>query len=308
MTRTLARRATLSLAALALTLGPAAPAHTSETLPPGAGSVAGPRTGTGRKVIGDGHVDLGPRFDGGTWTVQIRDDTTRPATWRDTSDVVLQVKDTARTQVPEGKTFTFLGDPGDDVWLLPQAQRDGVLWPGWNSQDPEVVARVGREVNWQLTGAQGPGDFVLFLNGSFGTPKVVFDSRRKAPQETGIEINSHVHGNWAFTEPGTYLLGIRMYAETKDGERHDSRRTLRFSVGPRNPGQAFAARPTDDHGPAGDGTDQQANPGGSPAALWWGGGAAVAVAAAAVALVRRRGRRDTGSSAATERSEGTSDD
>ncbi|WP_063837411.1 TIGR03773 family transporter-associated surface protein [Streptomyces sp. NRRL WC-3549] len=227
------RTAASAAAALALTVLPAVAAHADG--PPSEG------TAEGRTVVPEGHVDMGPRFDEGTWTVQIRDDTARPATWRDPSDVVLQVKDTARTEVPESEEFGFLGDPGAQVWLLPQVQRDGVLWPGWNSQDPRVAADVEREVTWQLTDVQGPGRFVLFLNGSFGTPKVVFDSTKRLPQETGIEVNSHVHGNWAFTAPGTYLLGVRMSATTKDGKRHDGRSTLRFSVGPQSPQKAFTA-------------------------------------------------------------------
>ncbi|NEA17067.1 TIGR03773 family transporter-associated surface protein [Streptomyces halstedii] len=279
------RRAAASAAALALTLGPAVPAHADGTPAPGAGSGAAPATGTGRTVIGDGHIDMGPRFDHGTWTVQIRDDTTRPATWRDTSDVVLQVKDTARIEVPDSEEFGFLGDPGDEVWLLPQVQQDGVLWPGWNSQEPQVAANVEREVTWRLTGVEGPGDFVLFLNGSFGTPKVLFDSTKEFPQETGIEVNSHVHGNWAFTAPGTYLLDVRMSAVTKDGRSHDSRRTLQFSVGPQPPRKAFAARAPEDRK-----TGAEPKAAGSSAPLWWGIGAAAVTAGLAIGLVRRTRR------------------
>ncbi|MFJ3141877.1 TIGR03773 family transporter-associated surface protein [Streptomyces halstedii] len=281
------RRAAAFAAALALTLVPAVPAHADGTPAPGAGSGAAPATGTGtgRTVIGDGHIDMGPRFDHGTWTVQIRDDTTRPATWRDTSDVVLQVKDTARIEVPDSEEFGFLGDPGDAVWLLPQVQQDGVLWPGWNSQEPQVAANVEREVTWRLTGVEGPGDFVLFLNGSFGTPKVLFDSTKEFPQETGIEVNSHVHGNWAFTAPGTYLLDVRMSAVTKDGRSHDGRRTLQFSVGPQPPRKAFAARPPEDRK-----TGAEPKAAGSSAPLWWGIGAAAVTAGLAIGLVRRTRR------------------
>ncbi|WP_327371191.1 TIGR03773 family transporter-associated surface protein [Streptomyces sp. NBC_01217] len=295
-------------AALLLALSAALPATAAESPPPGAEADAAPGTGKGRTVIGDGHIDMGPRFDHGTWTVQIRDDTARPAVWRNTSDVVLQVKDTAAVDVPENKEFAFLGNPGDRVWLLPQVQRDGVLWPGWNSQEPEVAASVDREVNWRLNGVEGPGDFVLFLNGSFGTPTILFDGRKEFPQETGIEVNSHVHGNWAFTEPGTYLLDVTMSARTKDGRNHSGRRTLRFSVGPQDPAEAFAAEPAAGGGGGGDAAgptagaepasgDRRAerkpyDPDGPAAPLWWGIGAATAVAAAAGALVWRRVRAE----------------
>ncbi|MFJ4873180.1 TIGR03773 family transporter-associated surface protein [Streptomyces sp. NPDC088757] len=280
-------------AALLLALSPALPAVAVESPSPGAESDAAPETGTGRTVIADGHIDMGPRFDHGTWTVQIRDDTTRPATWRDTDDVVLRVADAAKVRVPDGAEFSFLGKPGEQVWLLPQVQSAGVLWPGWNSQEPQVAARVAREVTWQLTSVRGPGDFVLFLNGSFGTPKILFDGRKKLPQETGIELNSHVHGNWAFTEPGTYLLGVRMSATTKDGEHHDDQRTLRFSVGSQDPQRAFAAAPPATTGSAPAASGPRASPvpaasGDSTAPLWWGAGGAAVIATGAGALMWRR--------------------
>nr|WP_203593590.1 TIGR03773 family transporter-associated surface protein [Streptomyces sp. SID9124] len=291
------RRGATLLAALLLTAAPALQAAADTSPTPGAESDAAPETGRGHTVIGDGHLDIGPRFDGGGWTVQIRDDTAHPPVWRNTSDVVLQVRDTAKIEVPEDDAFAFLGNPGDQVWLLPQVQQDGVLWPGWNSQEPKIASSVEREVTWKLTGVKGPGDFVLFLNGSFGTPTVIFDGRKKLPQETGIEVNTHVHGNWAFTEPGTYLLDVSMSARTKDGKSHDSKRTLRFSVGPQDPQKAFTARTPDSAAPASGPVGQKATDtttgDGSSGLLWWGSAAGVAVVAVGGTLLWRRSRRAT---------------
>ncbi|MER6526224.1 choice-of-anchor M domain-containing protein [Streptomyces sp. NPDC001508] len=140
-------------------------------------------------------------------------------------------------------------------------------------------------MTWQLTDVEGPGDFILFLNGSFGTPGIVFDGRKKLPRETGIEVNSHVHGNWAFTRPGTYLLRVRMSAKTKDGTGHTDTRTLRFSVGPQDPRKAFAAKIPTTAAAAPASPPTQA----SSAPLWWGLGAVAAVACLAAVLIRRRG-------------------
>jgi putative ABC transporter-associated repeat protein len=181
--------------------------------------------------IADGHVDMGPRFADGRWSIQIRDDTASPVTWRNLSDVVLQAADTAKVTIPEDKTYSFLGKPGDPVWLLPQVQKPGILWPGWNTQDPEVVTTVNREVTWKLTGVDGPGRFTLFLNGEFGAPQMIFDSTKPFPQETGIEVNTHVHGNWAFSAPGTYALTVAMTGTTKAGTPLSAGGTLRIQVG-----------------------------------------------------------------------------
>jgi putative ABC transporter-associated repeat protein len=223
-------------------------------------------------VIADGHVDLGPRFVDGRWTVQIRDDSAIPPTWRTVSDVVLRAADTAKVEVPADPAYAFLGAPGTSVWLLPQVQRAGILWPGWNTQDPEVATKVGGEVTWKLHGVTGPGVFVLFLNGEFGAPQVVFDGAKPFPQETGIEPNSHVHGNWSFTATGLYVLDIEMSA----GDLVD-RTDLRIQVGdgavPEKPVVTAAAVEN------------------KPVWFWWpiGGGALVVVVAGFVALRRKRG-------------------
>ncbi|MEW2134697.1 TIGR03773 family transporter-associated surface protein [Streptomyces sp. NPDC005435] len=304
MNNTRSRRRTAALlvagaALLAVASPPTAVAVPAASPTPGAESDAAAETGRGRTVIGDGHIDMGPRFDHGRWTVQIRDDTGRPAVWRNTEDVVLQVRDRARVEVPKDKTFGFLGSPGSRVWLLPQVQQEGVLWPGWNSQEPEVAATVDREVTWQLLDVEGPGDFILFLNGSFGTPTVVFDARRKLPQETGIDVNSHVHGNWAFTRPGTYLLRVRMSAKSKDGADHTDTRTLRFSVGPQDPRKAFA---TGTSSASPEPSKKTPSGRGSAAPLWWGAVAAAVVALTAVVVVLRRRPRTEGAEPAVNRS------
>jgi putative ABC transporter-associated repeat protein len=243
------RRATrAALMAVTLTvLGPGAtaaaqpgPADPGPVDPSAASPVrASEPTATGRTVIGDGHVDMGARFVSGAWAIQVRDDTVRPAVWRNLTDVVWHVVDAAKLQVPDNPQFAFLGRPGSQVWVLPQVQRRGVLWPGWNTQDPEVAATVNREVTWTLHGVIGPGAFVLFANADFGAPRILFNSARPVPQRTGIDVGTHVHGNWVFTAPGSYLLDIAMSARTRDGRQVTDRELLRVYVGAGDPAAAF---------------------------------------------------------------------
>ncbi|WP_051795101.1 TIGR03773 family transporter-associated surface protein [Kibdelosporangium aridum] len=252
--------------------------------------------GQTRKVVADGHIDMGPRFVDGKWTVQIRDDTVSPAVWRDLSDVVVQVPDVAKTQIPTDPVYGFLGQAGSPVWLLPQVQRPGVVWPGWNTQDPEVVAKVGKEVTWRLAGVRGPGTFKLFVSGNFGAPEVIFDSAKPYPQETGVESNTHVHGNWAFSAPGTYLLDVEMTGTANDGKALADRRTLRMHVGDERPESAFdipatSSAPSLQEKPAAESTpvaqpvEAQANP-------WvWVAGAVGVLGLVVVLLVLRRRAR-----------------
>ncbi|MEV2237109.1 TIGR03773 family transporter-associated surface protein [Micromonospora sp. NPDC049891] len=186
------------------------------------------RTGQ-QVVVDDGHIDMGPQLNGNDWTIRIKDDTVTPAVWRDLADVVLHVKDNARTSVPQGADF--LGRPGDQVWLLPQAQRSGIVWPGWNTQHPTVVSGIRGPVTWRFKGASGPGRFTLFLTGSFGAAEVLFDSGKSLPQQLDIPANTHAHGNWAFSRPGLYRLAFEMTGTTTSGTRVTDTKTLTLAVG-----------------------------------------------------------------------------
>ncbi|MFT7837878.1 choice-of-anchor M domain-containing protein [Saccharothrix sp. BKS2] len=245
-------------------------------------------------VIADGHVDLGPRLVDGNWVLRLRDDTEGEPVWRDPADVVLQVVDAAGNTVPDDPAYAFLGAPGSAIWVLPQVQAPGVVWPGWNTQDPGVVDTAGRGVDWRLHGVRGPGRFELFLNGDFGAPVTLFSSERPYPQETAVEPGTHAHGNWVFTAPGAYLLDVEMAAA--DGRA--DRATLRVHVGPGDPVAAFAeverratTPPTTAARPA-DGTAE--DPPGPPWGLLATAAALVAGVLASLLAVRsrRRARRN----------------
>jgi putative ABC transporter-associated repeat protein len=202
---------------------------------PAAGAVAEERV-----VIADGHVDIGPRLVDGRWLLGLRDDTVSPQVWRSLDDVVLQVVDGACLRLPPGDAFSFLAPGGAEVWLLPQVQQQGILWPGWNTQDPSISGLQG-PVTWKLEALEGPGEFALFLTGSFGDTRPLFSTMDKLPQEMKLDMNSHVHGNWAFTAPGIYCLEMSMEARGQDGQTLSDLSTLRFAVGPVDPDTAFAS-------------------------------------------------------------------
>lgn len=267
------------LAALLLTLTPAAA--------PVAAAQAEPAE---QVVISNGHVDLGPRFVDGAWTVQFRDDTVEPAVWRPVENVVLQATGKSQLAVPDDPAYGFLGKAGQKVWVIPQVQQAGVVWPGWNTQDPEVAARVDREVTWSLEGVRGPGAFTLFLNSDFGKPSPVFDSRKPYPQQTGVDVNTHVHGNWTFDAPGTYLLDVAMTARLTDGKQVTDRRTLRIYAGDGDARTAFATQtsPSPSITPTAPDSSAAAAEGRSPLPWIVGGAGLLAVLAVAAFLRRRR--------------------
>jgi putative ABC transporter-associated repeat protein len=226
----------LALAAVLLAAAPAAattPSVPAPTGAPGQSLDAGQAQATGRAVLETGHVDIGPRLRDGTWTIQIHDDHAVPAVWREPADTVLRIRDTARQEVPADEAYAFLGArPGERVHVVPQTERPGVVWIGWNTQDPGVLKAIDRGVTMTLRGVQGPGAVTVFLqSGNLGAPQVLWSSARPYPQALWVETNTHTHANWVFGKPGSYLLAVDITADLADGSTVAASTVLRLAVG-----------------------------------------------------------------------------
>ncbi|WP_432970334.1 choice-of-anchor M domain-containing protein [Dactylosporangium sp. CA-233914] len=196
----------------------------------------------GERVLQIGHVDMGPRFDNGHWRFLIHDDARKAdpgaaSVWRYPDETVLQVADAARLPVPADPSYTFIGaEPATPVWVVPQTQNPGVVWVGWNTQDPQVMQRIDRGVTMSLTGVQGPGIVTVYLNsGDFGKPQILWDSRKTEPQPVWVDANTHTHANWVFTKPGVYLLQLQVKAQLRDGTTASDTQLIRFAVGTATP-------------------------------------------------------------------------
>ncbi|MGH1977312.1 choice-of-anchor M domain-containing protein [Rothia sp. L_38] len=188
---------------------------------------------TGQHEIAAGHVDMGPAFVEGSWELMFRDDSTAEPVWRDPADVVLRGNDTAMMPVPDDPRYSFVqAAAGEQVYVIPQTELAGVVWPGWNTQNPQVVERLGRGVTFTLEGVEGPGGFSMYLeNGTFGAPEVLWTSDSTDPQDIFVEPNVHTHANWVFTAPGAYYLTVRAHAELADGTVVSDTARLLFAVG-----------------------------------------------------------------------------
>ncbi|MFC0530964.1 choice-of-anchor M domain-containing protein [Phytohabitans kaempferiae] len=198
----------------------------------------------GRAVLETGHVDIGPRYRDGAWTIQIHDDTVAPSVWRKPSDAVLRVRDAAVERVPDDPAYAFLGQPaGTPVHVVPQTQNQDVVWIGWNTQDPGVMRAISRGVTMNLLGVQGPGDLVVYVqSGNLGAPQVLWNSTMPFPQPLWVETNTHTHANWIFSKPGVYLVAVEIRADLVDGQQVSGRDVLRIAVGDSSPVEdAFTA-------------------------------------------------------------------
>ena len=269
--------------------------------------------------IAVGHVDLGPRLIDGQWRAGLRHDAESGAVWRDPNQTVLRVSDAAIMTAPDSADYPFLADvAGKPVYVVPQTQNPGVVWLGWNTQDPAVTATIDRGLTMRVGPVSGPGRAWLFLqSGTFGKPLLLADSGA-APGDVWIDSGTHVHANWAFSAPGTYTATVTFLGTTTAGEAVSASTTLRFAVGdaasasealamaapaaasaPVSQGSASAPAASGAADPAGSSSASGAASGGLPD---WAFLAIIAVAAASLlvigALVVARSRRSRAEQAA----------
>lgn len=188
---------------------------------------------SGRTEISAGHVDMGPRFNNGKFELMLHDDHGETPVWRSLDEVIYRGSDKAILEVPNDPRYSFVGAPaGSMVYVIPQTETKGVIWPGWNTQDPQLVSKLNRGVNLTLEQVSGPGTFSLYLeNGNFSAPQVLWSSTKSEPQKLWVEKNTHTHANWVFTAPGEYLLKVTASAELSDGSTVTDTRYLKFAVG-----------------------------------------------------------------------------
>ena len=101
-------------------------------------------------VLADGHVDAGSAVvNGDKLRFLVKDATGGGVVWRNPDDVVIRVVGAARTRLPDG--VGFIGPRGKRVWMIPQVQRRGVIWAGWNTERGRQSRGQGRS---QLDSAQ----------------------------------------------------------------------------------------------------------------------------------------------------------
>lgn len=193
---------------------------------------AGQAIATGQAVLSKGHVDIGPRFVDGEWTLMVHDDSVEPSVWRHLDETVFQVSDKAVLKVPEDPAYSFIGTPGTSVYVVPQVQNPDVAWVGWNTQDPEVMDTIDAGVTLTLTGVDGPGELFVYLQaGNFGDADVLWDSTKDEKQELWVDVNTHTHANWVFTKPGVYLVQAEVTADLVDGRTVTDTAVIRFVIG-----------------------------------------------------------------------------
>ena len=236
---------------------------------------------SGRTEISAGHVDMGPRFNNGKFELMLHDDHGETPVWRSLDEVIYRGSDKAILEVPNDPRYSFVGAPaGSKVYVIPQTETKGVIWPGWNTQDPQLVSKLNRGVNLTLEQVSGPGTFSLYLeNGNFSAPQVLWSSTKSEPQKLWVEKNTHTHANWVFTAPGEYLLKVTASAELSDGSTVTDTRYLKFAVGDSASADALYAMEAQARGSSGSSSSDASSSSASQAAGTQASGSSSAAAA-----------------------------
>jgi surface-anchored protein len=171
--------------------------------------------GAGPKVLDAGHTDLALDYtpDEDAWDFHVGSDALEEG--YDADDVILQVNGDANTSIPPGPLFAFLGNSGDPVWILPQAQNPALLYLGYGGDGiPEDVFASNR-IKVALKSVTGPGDFFSYSLDSFGNPHVLFNTRDgiSSNDVAAVQAGGDAHLNWAFTQPGDYKVTLQASGE-----------------------------------------------------------------------------------------------
>jgi surface-anchored protein len=127
--------------------------------------------------------------------------------------------------LPESMKFTLpagtpLGNAGDPLWILPQNPYNGVPYVGVSAET--VPAGVFNDpFTLTLTRLEGPGQFIVWQTGSFGSYDVKMDTRDGIGPNDKLTllVGGHAHYNWGFTTNGVYrayfqAAGVRVGQST----------------------------------------------------------------------------------------------
>ena len=184
-------------------------------------------------VIESGHVDIGAMVIDGELEIFARDDRNHPPVWRHLDDIVFQLRDNSVQTLPDNDDFSFVGAGANEpAYVVPQTEIVDVPWLGWNTQSPALTDNVQNGVTMDFAGHSGPGEFALFLqNGGFEAPDVLWSTAAGKADDFFVELHTHTHANWTFTDPGVHQIGLQISATTNDGQELSAQEAVTFAVG-----------------------------------------------------------------------------
>ena len=211
--------------------------HTSVRVLVGAAAMAGVLAAAGPAqaacpvVLDHGHVDVvGLAYEDSRLQIAVHDESGAVEVEHAPEDVVLRALPAARTTVPGGPAYAFLGTAGQPVWILPEVQNPDLLWAGFGAEELQPGIFKDDAVDVKFLSLSGPGRLAVYTDDVFGDPETVLvDSGDGLPDTVGLHAGDHTHANWAFSKPGTYTLQVQAGGRLAADNRQVTSRTVTYT-------------------------------------------------------------------------------
>lgn len=101
-------------------------------------------------------------------------------------------------------------------YTFPQSEIEGLPFLGLNTEELDN-AQFESGPTLTLTSVEGPGIFFLYQVDAFGEALVHMNSTDSGDDTVTLLLGTHVHMNWAFSEPGDYALTFEISATLAGG-------------------------------------------------------------------------------------------
>ena len=159
-------------------------------------------------VFDRGELDMEVAYEGGEWELVLLDEVNEKEI--EAGDAALHAGPETWQTVPSDPAYSFLGNPGDGIFILPQDEKEGVLFLGIAGDEIEAGVFENDQVGLNLASVDGPGAVYLYSTDEFGAPTKYFDSADGISDEDQfpVSVGGHSHQNWAFSAPGIYRVGL----------------------------------------------------------------------------------------------------
>lgn len=177
-------------------------------------------------TINNGHVDLRAMEVDGKFSVALGDDSRQHAkesVLRTINSTTLEVTKLAKVKregnVLADESYDVLGPKGSELYVLPQGQQPGRVWPGFSSEALDRV-KYPEGATMTLTPVSAPegGKWFAYTE-NLGAIDRMYASSEKA-SDVPLPPGTHMHTAWAFTKPGTYTIDVTARAkQSSDGEQ-----------------------------------------------------------------------------------------
>lgn len=158
----------------------------------------------GYTVFTDEHVEINLGFDGATKTLYtdiVLDEAPSQPFSPDAS--LFWIRPNHLMTLPEGmgSHLSTLGEPGDEIYLLPSTYSSGKIYHGFSAYGFDGGQIQGNMVPLELVGFEGPGDLVIW-----DQYKQIDTGALDEYNTIDLPPAAHLHFTWGFTERGIYRL------------------------------------------------------------------------------------------------------